>query len=573
MAAAFAKQTERLQTLAVTSSIGPGALNMVTGAALATTNRVPVLLFPSDIFANRMPDPVLQQVEDPTNPDVSANDAFRPVSKFWDRVNRPEQLMVSLPRAMRVLTDPADTGAAVVCMPEDVQAEVYDWPVEFFAKKVWHIDRRVPDRAALALERRDGDTPFIRPDTWSGWRPDTPGVPSAARRYVQWRLALLSADGQSSPRVAGFRLAVARDPVPAGWGAGARVTEWQIPDWQAAPADYRYEDYRHPELQRLRREARLDERVSALATDFEIMRALMRWAYRVPLRAFTANDWPFPDISWNALDYAVLERDADGTPRENTYAARRRDGFCMVPNLVLMQALLAYGLPARYTTLDGHEVCEAWSNEHRKWILLDATRDFYYADRETGVPLNALEALRLAWEAPARLALEGAPNPHPLDPAHSETISRDIEGFRILPRNNFLAQRTPLPLNPGYTTPWPWNGYLNWEDPARPVYHAARVSGRARDFYWSVNQVRLALECGPEPGAVTVWLDTDTPGLARLLARVDGGDWRPVRDGWTWALHPGENRLRVRSENALGRRGPETTATLLWPVDGGAPGP
>ena len=150
VAAAFAKQTERLQTLAVTSSIGPGALNMVTGAALATTNRVPVLLFPSDIFANRMPDPVLQQVEDPTNPDVSANDAFRPVSKFWDRVNRPEQLMVSLPRAMRVLTDPADTGAAVVCMPEDVQAEVYDWPEEFFAKKVWHIDRRVPDRAALA---------------------------------------------------------------------------------------------------------------------------------------------------------------------------------------------------------------------------------------------------------------------------------------------------------------------------------------------------------------------------------------------------------------------------------------
>lgn len=150
VAAAFAKQTQRLQTLAVTSSIGPGALNMVTGAALATTNRVPVLLFPSDIFANRVPDPVLQQVEDPTNPDVSANDAFRPVSRFWDRVNRPEQLMVSLPRAMRVLTDPADTGAAVVCLPEDVQAEAYDWPVEFFAKKVWHIDRRVPDRAALA---------------------------------------------------------------------------------------------------------------------------------------------------------------------------------------------------------------------------------------------------------------------------------------------------------------------------------------------------------------------------------------------------------------------------------------
>lgn len=150
VAAAFAKATNRLQTLAVTSSIGPGALNMVTGAALATTNRVPVLLFPSDIFANRAPDPVLQQLEDFSNPDVSVNDAFRPVSKFWDRVNRPEQLMVSLPRAMRVLTDPIDTGAATICLPEDVQAEAYDWPVEFFAKKVWHVARPRPDVAALA---------------------------------------------------------------------------------------------------------------------------------------------------------------------------------------------------------------------------------------------------------------------------------------------------------------------------------------------------------------------------------------------------------------------------------------
>lgn len=150
VASAYAKAKDRLETLAVTSSIGPGALNMVTGAALATTNRLPVLLFPSDIFANRAPDPVLQQLEDPTNPDVSVNDAFRPVSKFWDRVNRPEQLMVALPRAMRVLTDPADTGAAVVCLPEDVQAEAYDWPVEFFAKKVWHIARNRPDEAALA---------------------------------------------------------------------------------------------------------------------------------------------------------------------------------------------------------------------------------------------------------------------------------------------------------------------------------------------------------------------------------------------------------------------------------------
>ena len=149
-AAAFAKQNHRLQTMAVVSSIGPGATNMVTGAALATTNRLPVLLMPSDIFATRAPDPVLQQLENPQSPDVSVNDAFRPVSRYWDRINRPEQLIPSLLNAMRVLTDPADTGAVVVCLPQDVQAEAWDWPVEFFDKRVWQVARPVPEPDSLA---------------------------------------------------------------------------------------------------------------------------------------------------------------------------------------------------------------------------------------------------------------------------------------------------------------------------------------------------------------------------------------------------------------------------------------
>ena len=149
-ASGFAKETRRRQTLAVTTSIGPGATNMVTGAALATTNRLPVLLLPSDQFATRYPDPVLQQLEDPRSLDVSVNDAFKPVSRFWDRINRPEQLVPSLLNAMRVLTDPAETGAVTICLPQDVQAEAYDWPVEFFDKRVWHIGRPQADPAALA---------------------------------------------------------------------------------------------------------------------------------------------------------------------------------------------------------------------------------------------------------------------------------------------------------------------------------------------------------------------------------------------------------------------------------------
>lgn len=149
-ATGFARARNRLQVMAVTTSIGPGATNMVTGAALATTNRIPVLLFPSDQFASRVPDPVLQQLEDPGTLDVSVNDAFRPVSRFFDRITRPEQLVPSLMNAMRVLTDPADTGAVTICLPQDVQAEAHDWPMAFFTTRVWHVGRPVPEPAALA---------------------------------------------------------------------------------------------------------------------------------------------------------------------------------------------------------------------------------------------------------------------------------------------------------------------------------------------------------------------------------------------------------------------------------------
>ncbi len=145
ISAAFAKHRNRLSTFACTTSIGPGALNMVTGAGVATVNRLPVLLLPSDYFANRVPDPVLQQIEHPNERDVSANDAFRPVSKFFDRISRPEQLLASLPEAFRVLTDPAETGAVTLSLPEDVQAEAFDWPNEFFAKRIWRVRRPLPE--------------------------------------------------------------------------------------------------------------------------------------------------------------------------------------------------------------------------------------------------------------------------------------------------------------------------------------------------------------------------------------------------------------------------------------------
>ncbi|HEX5205275.1 MAG TPA: 3D-(3,5/4)-trihydroxycyclohexane-1,2-dione acylhydrolase (decyclizing) [Actinoplanes sp.] len=140
-AAGYARMKNRLSTMACTASIGPGSTNMLTGAALATVNRLPVLLLPSDIFATRVAAPVLQELEDPSSYDVSVNDAFRPLSRFFDRVWRPEQLPAALLGAMRVLTDPAGTGAVTICLPQDVQAEAYDFPEALFAKRVWHVRR------------------------------------------------------------------------------------------------------------------------------------------------------------------------------------------------------------------------------------------------------------------------------------------------------------------------------------------------------------------------------------------------------------------------------------------------
>jgi 3D-(3,5/4)-trihydroxycyclohexane-1,2-dione acylhydrolase (decyclizing) len=149
-AAAYARHTNRLSTLACTTSIGPGATNMVTGAALATINRLPVLLLPGDIFASRVANPVLQELEHPASYDTSVNDCFRPVSRFWDRINRPEQLISSALAAMRVLTDPVETGAVTLSLPQDVQAEAWDWPEELFERRVWRVRRPVPEPEPLA---------------------------------------------------------------------------------------------------------------------------------------------------------------------------------------------------------------------------------------------------------------------------------------------------------------------------------------------------------------------------------------------------------------------------------------
>lgn len=162
-AVGYARQRDRLQTWACTASVGPGSTNMLTGAALATINRIPVLLLPSGTFATRVAAPVLQELEQPYAADLTVNDAFRPLSRFFDRVSRPEQLPSALLGGMRVLTDPVETGAVTIVLPQDVQAEAHDWPVELFAERTWHV-ARPPAEASRVSGATSGSSPSPRED-------------------------------------------------------------------------------------------------------------------------------------------------------------------------------------------------------------------------------------------------------------------------------------------------------------------------------------------------------------------------------------------------------------------------
>lgn len=205
----FAKASRRLATLACTASIGPGATNMITGAATATTNRLPVLLLPSDTFANRRQGNVLQQLEHPVDADLTVNDVFRPVSRFFDRIARPEQLLTALPQAMRVLLDPAETGAVTISLHQDVQGEASDWPLDFFDERTWIVARPRPDRvqvSAAAAVIASATSPLI--------------IAGGGVRYSAAEAALLAFAERLGIPVAETSAGKGAMPADSGWNVG-----------------------------------------------------------------------------------------------------------------------------------------------------------------------------------------------------------------------------------------------------------------------------------------------------------------------------------------------------------------
>lgn len=427
---------------------------------------------------------------------------------------------------------------------------------------------------------RFGANPLTVDVSWTEWEPVEKGKTYSLsdKRYLQWKVNLGTNDPLVTPRIRGLRMtAVWEDHSPnRGTGLFARV----VNNGKIVPMSYpfSYENLNHPELKKYREDHRLDQIVAGATSEFDTMMRLLNWAYRVPLT--------LDRYSWNWNDVAVVEHTTGSAmPKLNGpfFKGRRMVGMCLYPNQGLIGALLSMGFQARHINIhsegmSGHEVTEVWSNEFNKWIYMDATRDYYYFDQKTGVPLNLLEIHKLLvavtprvenWKRPfapeigkevvSRINVGMRQGDNPFSIKNDGYHIMEIMGhFRIIPRNDFLSHPLPVPVHTGETM-WGWDGFLNWYDdtfPKRDEYQ--RYSDRATDFYPLLNQAKIFLNETSKPGILNVVAEEFTPGgFDGFLVKVNDEDWRTENKyNWNLSLISGINTIRVRTKNVRGILGP-----------------
>ncbi len=442
-------------------------------------------------------------------------------------------------------------------------------------------DARVPRHTHLRLMARTSASPAG--ESWSAWQPCEPGVPLDAvqGRYLQWRADLGTSDRTVSPALLSVRIdtEMTAHQVPA-----VRVVAAQNPLIQRSSYSMPAEEPGCPLLNELRERCELDAVIAGAQTEFDAIQRLHRWAYHIPLRKCTH----FP---WNPLAWLELTREADGSFRQNRYDRRRRDTMCLYPNVVLVAALQSCGLPARHVNfhsegMSGHEVAEVWCNDYGKWIHLDATRDYYWYDPRTGVPLDTGEIHQVLvsrlqqverWDRPYlyRQDLDALVADLPIafwegDYKHSVAegalyLFRSMCHFRIVPRFDVFSRPRPLPVSQG-TEVWSWNGYLNWaDDMVPPLPHFSCHTNRRADFYPTLNQTRYTVTATTDPHMLHVQLETVTPDFATYEARLDGAGWHDVEKGFDWELHRGLNVLETRTRNGFGWTGCISALSVMAP--------
>ncbi len=343
------------------------------------------------------------------------------------------------------------------------------------------------------------------------------------------------------------------------------------------------EDFQNKELKKFRKRFKLDKVVKGAVSEFDMMMKLLRWSYEIPVQA---------TYSWNYNDIAVRKKEKGKIKLQKNYPGRRRDAMCLFSNQVLMGACISMGLTARHVNIhsegvSGHEVMEVWSNEFNKWIYMDATRDYYPYDPETGIPLNVMETHNRmvpliprveTIHRPFRLEMKSDSLALKADIAYREGFNkysiRDINQgphlllthghFRTPMRNDFMSREAPIPIRQGNTM-WGWDGFLNYYDdkfPRRREYQ--QQTERPQDFYWTLNQSELTLSETEKPGILCVDIDTETPCFETFIIRT--GNSKPIETTNTtfkWKLHEGLNHFRVRVRNTAGVLGPESYISVV----------
>lgn len=418
-----------------------------------------------------------------------------------------------------------------------------------------------------------GDAPESGWTEWSTWKPGTP-VAEVSGRYVQLRADFSTTDRRLSPSLESVTIEAQVAIRPQNKPRVAAAENAQI---QRSSYDMPHEDPRCRQLRQLRVECELDAVVAGAQTEFETIQRLHRWAYHIPLD----NCSHFP---WNVLDWIDLRRGEDCSIELNEYSQRRRDKMCLYPNVVLVAALQSFGLVARHLNfhsegMTGHEICEVWSNDHAKWIHLDATRDYYFFDRRTLTPLDTEEIHQAlverldkveTWERPFlyRQDLDALVEDLPIsywDGDYEHAVNSGEHGamflfrsfchFRVIPRFDVFSRSRPLPVSQG-TEVWSWNGYLNWaDDQVPPLRHFSTHSNRRADLYPTLNQTRFTAQSQQDGRQLALWMETTTPDFETYEVRIDGGPWQPTDRQWNWSLRDGMNRAEMRTRNRSGITG------------------
>jgi hypothetical protein len=409
----------------------------------------------------------------------------------------------------------------------------------------------------VSLRVRSGTTFVPQETTWTDWTPiDRIATLSKPRgRYIQLEVTLATRDPLTSPALQSISLetspAYAND-----WSKQVEIKDAHNEDIIRTSIPFRYEPFSEAALKELRTRYHLDEVVAGAATELDLLCRLVVWSSQ----QWNWGEWHLGESypPWNALE--ILKKGADGKPV---------GGFCEQYDLVFLQAAESFGFVGRQISISngalgrpdtiGHEPTEIWSNQFRKWIYLDATYAAYIVDASTEIPLSLFEVRQrqiflMRGQASNHYRIVHL---HPTVPLWRD-LTQDLAfaELRLIPRSNFLQQKSPLPLNAGWERAWFWNGYYVWSDAMVPaeLLHVNRVT-QYNNFEWTLNQAKYKLEAGFEPGQIRVHLDTETPGFVEFIATIDGQAKQPVDAIFDWKLHPGSNTLKVWPRNSSGRDG------------------